>query len=189
MLGTASGSDDAAWASCDLARALVRPDELAPSAAPHDLHIPAADADVRVPPTLAFGIREREQRMLFAHLPLLAADMDTRREMNGAPGMKVADMNAHHDRALAEGVEQANALARLVDLRNANAAGIAFENRRRVIEAFCESEPWKAERYWQDGGSRCVFTLWVSLSVSTASPIQCMIDDLLYTPSESSAAR
>ena len=140
MLGTASGSDDAAWASCDLARALVRPDELAPSAAPHDLHIPAADADVRVPPALAFGIREREQRMLFAHLPLLAADMDTRREMNGAPGMKVADMNAHHDRALAEGVEQANALARLVDLRNANAAGIAFENRRRVIAAFSEPE-------------------------------------------------
>ena len=119
---------------------LVRPDELAPDAPPRDIHIPAADADVHLPPSLAFGIREREQRMLFAHLPLLAADMSTRREMNGMQ-VKVADMAAHHERELAAGVDQANVLARLVDLRNANAAGIAFENRRRVIEAF--SEPGK----------------------------------------------
>jgi small subunit ribosomal protein S15 len=32
-------------------------------------------------------------------------------------------------------------LAKVVDLRNANAAGIAFENRRRVVETF--SEPGK----------------------------------------------
>lgn len=120
---------------------LVRPDELAPSAPPHAIHIPeAANAAVNLPPALAFGIREREQRMLFTHLPLLAADMNTRREMNGS-SVNAADMAAQHERALADGVEQANKLARLVDLRNANAAGIAFENRRRVVEAF--SEPGK----------------------------------------------
>ncbi|KAI9459662.1 mitochondrial ribosomal protein S15 [Lactarius psammicola] len=134
ILGTVSG-DDATWASCDLARVLVRPDELAPDAPAQEIRIPAADADVHLPPSLAFGIREREQRMLFAHLPLLSADMATRREMNG---MKVEDMAAHHERELAAGVAQANAVARLVDLRNANAAGIAFENRRRVIAAFSE---------------------------------------------------
>ncbi len=137
VLGTVSG-DDAAWASCDLARVLVRAAELAPDAPAQDVRIPAADADVHLPPTLAFGIREREQRMVFAHLPLLSADMSTRREMNGMQGMKVADMAAHHERQLGAGVEQANAVARLVDLRNANAAGIAFENRRRVIAAFSE---------------------------------------------------
>ncbi|KAH9164506.1 mitochondrial ribosomal protein S15 [Lactarius sanguifluus] len=131
VLGTVSG-DDATWASCDLARALVKPDELARSAPSQDVHIAAAGADVHVPPSLAFGIREREQRMLFAHLPLLSADMSTRREMNGLQG-----------RELAAGVAQANAVARLVDLRNANAAGVAFENRRRVIEAF--SEPGKPD--------------------------------------------
>ncbi|KAG5335178.1 hypothetical protein C0989_002006 [Termitomyces sp. Mn162] len=31
---------------------------------------------------------------------------------------------------------KANAFARVIDLRNANAAGIAYENRRRIIEAF-----------------------------------------------------
>ena len=33
----------------------------------------------------------------------------------------------------AEIVAQANALARVVVLRNADAAGVAFENRRRVV--------------------------------------------------------
>jgi len=145
ILGTISSSSSSdTWASCDLARVLVRPDELAPSAPSHDLHIAEADANVGLPPALAYGIRAREQRMLFAHLPLLAADMAMRREMNGKgaqASVKVAEMAAHHDQALATGVEQANALARLVDLRNANAQGIAYENRRRVVEAF--SEPGK----------------------------------------------
>ena len=139
VLGTISSStsnDDDAWASCDLARVLVRPDE--PTAEP--IHIPEANADVNLPPTLAFGIRAREQRMLFAHLPLLTADMNTRRELHGS-SVNAEDMAAHHERALAESVKQANALARVVDLRNANAAGVAFENRRRVVEAF--SEPGK----------------------------------------------
>ncbi|KAI9432061.1 hypothetical protein H4582DRAFT_1998882 [Lactarius indigo] len=52
-------------------------------------------------------------------------------------------MAAHHERELAHGVVQANQVARLVDLRNANAAGVAFENRRRVIAAF--SEPGKPD--------------------------------------------
>lgn len=48
--------------------------------------------------------------------------------------VKAADMAAHHnEHALVNGVPQANALARLVDLQNAYAAGVAFENRRRVI--------------------------------------------------------
>ena len=109
-------------------------------------------AEVRVPPSLAFGIREREQRMLFEHLPLLSADMSTRREMTmpnwqrlgGGANVnptKVEEMSAYHGTELATGVAQANALAKIVDLRNANAAGVAFENRRRVIEAF--SEPGK----------------------------------------------
>jgi small subunit ribosomal protein S15 len=31
-------------------------------------------------------------------------------------------------------------LARIIDLRNANAAGIAYENRRRIIAAFSEGD-------------------------------------------------
>jgi small subunit ribosomal protein S15 len=139
VLGTIAG-DDAKWASCDLARVLVRPEELAPDAPPQIVHIPAAAADVRVPPALAFGLREREQRMLFEHLPLLSADMATRREMHAMRSVKAEEMAVRHEEELAAGVAQANAIAKLVDLRNANAGGIAFENRRRVIAAFSEPE-------------------------------------------------
>jgi small subunit ribosomal protein S15 len=143
----------------------VRPEELAPDAAPERISLPATsdsssnpdtaaaaaaeaagvgaveETEVRVPPSLAFGMREREKRMVFEHLPLLSADMSTRREMNALQRVKAEEMAAHHAGALAVGVRQANAMAALVDLRNANAAGIAFENRRRVIDAF--SEPGK----------------------------------------------
>jgi small subunit ribosomal protein S15 len=102
----------------------------------------AEETGVRVPPSLAFGMREREKKMVFEHLPLLSADMSTRREMNALRRVNVEEMAAHHGGALAVGGRQANAMAAVVDLRNANAAGIAFENRRRVIAAF--SEPGKS---------------------------------------------
>ncbi|KAH9980508.1 hypothetical protein BJV74DRAFT_856661 [Russula compacta] len=129
VLGTIAGTDDAKWAICDLARVLVRPEELAPDAPSQRVASPAA-------PVAADAVH-----MLFEHLPLLAADMDTRREMNALLSVNVEDMAAHHETELAAGVAQANVLAKVVDLRNANAAGIAFENRRRVIAAF--SEPGK----------------------------------------------
>lgn len=127
----------------------MRPEELAPDA-PREAQ--GVD-DVRVPPSLAFGIRGREERMLFEHLPLLSADMSTRHKMMISSGGANANANgndhpkgmeaisAYHETQLAAGVVQANVMARVVDLRNANAAGVAFENRRRIIEAF--SEPGK----------------------------------------------
>jgi small subunit ribosomal protein S15 len=170
ILGTVTGGDnnvtDTKWTTCDLARVLVRPEELAPDAAPQRISLPATsdsssnpdtaaaaatteaaevgaaeETEVRVPPSLAFGMREREKRMVFEHLPLLSADMSTRREMNALRRVNVEEMAAHHAGALAAGARQANAMAAMVDLRNANAAGVMFENHRRVIEAF--SEPGK----------------------------------------------
>ncbi len=90
VLGTVA-ADDADWASCDLVRVFVRPEELAPDS------------------PLASGVRERERRMLFAHLPLLSANM---RDLGGVQGgMKVGDMAVHRARELAVGVTQANANA------------------------------------------------------------------------------
>lgn len=45
---------------------------------------------------LAFGVRKRERKMLFARLPLLAADMSICREMGGGVrgGLKVEDTGA-----------------------------------------------------------------------------------------------
>jgi small subunit ribosomal protein S15 len=162
---------------------LVRPEELAPDApARRVFSLPDAvmaqaqtreKDDVRVPPSLAFGIREREERMLFGHLPLLSADMNTRHEMllsggaGGAhananlPQKSVEAMSSYHETQLAAGMAQANVLARVVDLRNANAAGIAFENRRRVIETFSEpGKPNDSGRTEVQGAlSCCVCTL------------------------------
>ena len=57
------------------------PEELAQDAPAQRIPLPADEADVSVPQSLAFGLRAREQRMLFEHLPLVSADMRTRREM------------------------------------------------------------------------------------------------------------
>jgi small subunit ribosomal protein S15 len=84
VLGTIASNEEepsAKWAACDLAKVLVRPEELAHDAPAQRISLPADEADVSVPPSLAFGLRAREQRMLFEHLPLLSADMRTRREM------------------------------------------------------------------------------------------------------------
>ena len=43
------------------------------------------------------------------------------------------EMRDEDDRAE---LRKANLLAKVLDLRNANAAGIAYENRLRIIEAF-----------------------------------------------------
>ena len=186
ILGTVqSRSDDvdAKWASCDLARVLVHPEELGADAPTQRISLPVDDgagavagvgaaegvvsaAEVRVPPSLAFGMREREKRMVFEHLPLLSADMSTRREMNALRRVKAEEMAAHHEGALAAGVEQANVMAALVDLRNANAAGIAFENRRRVIAAF--SEPGKPNDTGRTEVQGACFSLLLG-SLSTAS--------------------
>ena len=122
----------------------MRPEELAPDAPARRVFslpdtVTAQEGDVHVPPSLVFGIRDRQERMLFEHLPLLSADMNTRHEMTatsnassggaGAIGhnqKSVVAMSAHHETQLAAGTVQANVLARLVDLRNANAAGIAL---------------------------------------------------------------
>jgi hypothetical protein len=58
--------------------------------------------------------------------------------MNVLREVNPEEMAAHHAAVLAVGVRQANAVAALVDLRNENTSGIAFENRRKVIAAFSE---------------------------------------------------
>jgi hypothetical protein len=61
----------------------------------------AEETEVRVPPSLGFGMREWEKKMVFKHLPLLSADMSTRREMNALRRVNAEEMAAHHTGALA----------------------------------------------------------------------------------------
>ncbi|KAI0275361.1 mitochondrial ribosomal protein S15 [Gloeopeniophorella convolvens] len=140
ILGTVAGNETK-WTSSDLARVLVRPEELAPDAPTDAVRIPKAASDIDVPQTLAFGLGEGEQRMLFGHLPLLSADVNTRRELTAMKGLQMEEAAAQNETDMAASVAQASQVAKLVDMRNANAQGIAFENRRRVIAEF--SEPGK----------------------------------------------
>ena len=59
-------------------------------------------------------------------------------------------------------VAQVNALVRLVDLWNANAAGVAFENRRRDVEEFSELGPNDTGRTEVRGVRRLFFVSEVS---------------------------
>jgi small subunit ribosomal protein S15 len=118
---------------------------------------------------LNYGLRTAEKNLLFAHLPIVSADaaalrlnddllgsddsLPTRQlpgqidqgtlGISGQWGGPTPSTWQVIQRATGEELilarERANRLARLVDLRNANAKGIMHENRRRIVEAFGEN--------------------------------------------------
>ena len=88
----------------------MHPKELGPDAPSQCILLPADDgesagaasttegvgvvggmAEVRVPPLLAFGMREQEKSTVFEHLPLPSAEMRTRQEMNAPSGQGGGD--------------------------------------------------------------------------------------------------
>jgi hypothetical protein len=102
---------------------------------------------VWVAPSPTLRMREREKRIvtlpLSEHLPLLAADTNTRREMNALRRVNAEEMAAYHACALGTCVRRSLAVAAFVDRRSGNATEIVFENHRRVIATF--SEPGKLD--------------------------------------------
>ncbi|KZT52891.1 S15/NS1 RNA-binding domain-containing protein [Calocera cornea HHB12733] len=119
----------AKWLACDLARILV--DEQALEDAPVR---PISVEEITLPDEYQFGIRGTDERVLFESLPHLTAQSGLlTRAFKDKPEQQKEEM-------LADGIEwshvQGNLLSRIVDLRNANAGGIGFENRRRCIRAF-----------------------------------------------------
>lgn len=138
MLGTRPNEEATKWANCDLAKVLVDEAELrATTNAPvREEHLAGS---IDVPTQLGFGVGEEEKKLLFDELPLASAHMS----VAGRPKREQRDAT-QLGRILAEEqdaeLRKANLLAKALDLRNANAAGIAFENRRRIIKAFSTSE-------------------------------------------------
>jgi hypothetical protein len=66
-----------------------------------------------VRPLMALWHGQRENRMVFEHLPPLSADMSTRWEINALRQVDPEEMAALHAGALAAGVRYANAMAAL----------------------------------------------------------------------------
>lgn len=133
-------SDEAKWENCDLRKTLVDVDklisttELIPSTEPV--------GPVHLPPQMSFGIGEAEYKTLFKDLPMVSTLTTPLRGANLALEKKEELEAEARRRANAQTRElaKANAFAKLLDLRNANAGGIAYENRRRIIAAFSTPE-------------------------------------------------
>lgn len=126
-------SEDAKWLNCDLAKTLVNEEELATSA---ELQ-PATYADgvLSLPKHLNFGVGEDEKKMLFEHLPPLSAEADALRDHNSSR-QSTSWTASRYAEAEKRELDKAATFATVLDLRNASAGGIAYENRRRIIAEF-----------------------------------------------------
>lgn len=133
ILGTRPG-DDTTWRNCDLAKVLID-EHTVKDAEPQIINL--SGGTVSIPKHLNFGVGEVEKTMLFKHLPTLSAQTDILRD----------DIYANTDyvtKKLDNGEkrewQKANVFAKVLDLRNANAKGVAYENRRRIVAEFSGSE-------------------------------------------------
>ncbi|KZO96465.1 hypothetical protein CALVIDRAFT_549703 [Calocera viscosa TUFC12733] len=122
---------NAQWLACDLARILVDEKAL------QDEPIPEInEKEIKLPELYQFDIRGAEERVLFDTLPKMSAMAGILVHGERSESQMEATLKTNLMRSHLHG----NILSRIVDLRNANAAGIGFENRRRCIRAFGESD-------------------------------------------------
>ncbi|KAH7886298.1 mitochondrial ribosomal protein S15 [Phlebopus sp. FC_14] len=87
------------------------------------------EGGIRAPRYFNYGVAGGgKKKMLFKVLPALSAEK----------GATEFDENTIREakEAMAKETQKANMFAKLVDLRNANAKGLAYENRRRIIARF-----------------------------------------------------
>ncbi|KAF9480928.1 S15/NS1 RNA-binding domain-containing protein [Pholiota conissans] len=118
ILGIRPG-EEYKWEQCDLAKIIVTEEALATAAQPIRANLPIGA--VNLPREFAYGVDKEEQKVLFDLLPTTTTYMDNQEVQPLAEKRELL---------------KANMVAKALDLRNANAAGIAFENRRRIIKAF-----------------------------------------------------
>jgi small subunit ribosomal protein S15 len=134
VLGHRPG-DEAKWQNCDLAKILVSENELElPTEGVESAgHLPGA---TQLPIHLNFGIGETEKQLLFRDLPELSAEA----VVFANPDHNPETLNSIFGEGQEKEAFKLNHFAKVVDLRNANARGIAYENRRRIILAFSGPE-------------------------------------------------
>ncbi|KIM42258.1 hypothetical protein M413DRAFT_444692 [Hebeloma cylindrosporum] len=133
VLGTRPHEEAEKWPNCDLAKVIINEADLHSTTAmnPKEFSIGTVD----LPKEFAFGVDPDAQKLLFEELPAVAAQMNVNSLPQSDTGKAEKVERLNEDERL-----KANLLAKALDLRNANAAGIAFENRRRIIQAFSTPE-------------------------------------------------
>ena len=139
ILGHAPGNDSK-WSNCDLAKVLVSQNELQSPSAP----VPPLEITQPLQPPSSFqwgiGGDPQAQKFLLESLP----DVSSQQALKNLDVVNPRDALVKRTALQGQWAEMHNAhmLTRLIDLRNASAGGIAFENRRRCVEAF--SAPGKS---------------------------------------------
>ena len=131
VLGHRPG-DEAKWRNCDLAKILVSEEELQPPTE----SVNHSSGTAQIPVHLNFGIGETEKQLLFRELPELSAEALVLANPDRNPETLASILEDGQEKELFK----LNHFAKVVDLRNANAGGIAYENRRRIILAFSSPE-------------------------------------------------
>ncbi|EIW87228.1 S15/NS1 RNA-binding domain-containing protein [Coniophora puteana RWD-64-598 SS2] len=122
------------WHRCDLAKVVVTEESLR-EATPETYA--NSEGDVHVPAYLGFGISDKEKEMFFKLLPPLtvqgAIEKDIRMK---PPPLNMENVVKDMTEKMKEEVQKANMFAKVADLRNASARGLALVNRRRCVEEF-----------------------------------------------------
>ncbi|KAL5533799.1 hypothetical protein ACEPAG_259 [Sanghuangporus baumii] len=164
VLGFRPEEEEMKWRNCDLAKILVTPEELRsvlapPLDGPVETMMNENGEEVRLekvvtPEYTSFGLdgldgtesRDEQRNFFFAELPRESALIEL--EAQGRDILHHVEAHRGTEDGLTQearrrldvldraATSKARQLARIVDLRNANARGIAFENRRRIIAAF-----------------------------------------------------
>ncbi|KAL1749226.1 hypothetical protein HDZ31DRAFT_79071 [Schizophyllum fasciatum] len=129
VLGTRPG-EEWKWEQCELAKVLVLEEHFSkapPEAVRAREQLPVGAVDM--PQQFAYGVHDEEKKVLFRYLPYLSATTEVLVE-----AVKAGE---------AAELQKAQNFAQLIDLRNTNAAGLAYENRKRIVAAF--SDPSKPD--------------------------------------------
>lgn len=90
-----------------------------------------------LPKQFSFGIGETEKRTLFQNLPILSAEATA---LGNSPHETSQWLAMRHGEGVQRELQKSNSFAKVLDLRNANAGGISYENRRRIILEFSAVE-------------------------------------------------
>ncbi|KIK63740.1 hypothetical protein GYMLUDRAFT_241642 [Collybiopsis luxurians FD-317 M1] len=132
VFGTRKGEEHK-WDQCYLAKILVNEAELAGPPTMTPINLPVGT--VHLPSQMGFGVTDTDAEKLFRQLPELSAQSGVlNTHGDGERFRKLLEQTTERERI------KANTFAKVVDLRNANADGISYENKRRIIVAFSRSD-------------------------------------------------
>ncbi|KLO20144.1 S15/NS1 RNA-binding domain-containing protein [Schizopora paradoxa] len=145
VLGTRPG-DESKWADCTLAKTVLTREAIAGTTSEG---IKGDIGEVKVPKFFSYGLdaeRAKNSEFFFEHLPSAAVEDTTpdllqeRLVKAGGDVQQLYEWDRNMLQKLQKTeLQKATQLARVVDLRNANAKGITVENKRRIIAAFSPS--------------------------------------------------